>query len=157
MQHLQPVLGICAIIAFAWLISENRRAVPWKAVGIGLAVSVALAVIFLKLPPVRAVFACANGVVAAIGNATRAGTSFVFGYLGGGTLPFELKTPGAEFVLAFQALPIVLVMSVITTLLFYWRILPPIVRGFSWALQRSLGVSGAVGLAAAANIFLGHV
>ena len=63
----------------------------------------------------------------------------MFGYLGGGALPFELKTPGAEFVLAFQALPIVLVMSVLTTLLFYWRILPPIVRGFSWVLERTHG------------------
>ena len=92
-----------------------------------------------------------------IAAASRAGTSFVFGYLGGGQLPYELKVPGAEFVLALQALPIVLVMSVLTTLLFYWRILPPIVRGFSWLLERTLGVGGAVGLSAAANIFLGMV
>ena len=98
-----------------------------------------LAVLFLKVPPVRAAFASANGAVDAIAAATRAGTSFVFGYLGGGPLPFELKFPGAEFVLAFQALPIVLVMSVLTTLLFYWGILPPIVRGFSWALDAHHG------------------
>ena len=65
--------------------------------------------------------------------------------------------PGAEFVLALQALPIVLVMSVLTTLLFHWRILPPIVRGFSWLLERTLKVGGAVGLSTAANIFLGMV
>jgi concentrative nucleoside transporter, CNT family len=81
----------------------------------------------------------------------------VFGYLGGGPLPFELKTPGSEFILAFQALPIALVMSVLTTLLFYWRILPPIIRGFSWLLERTLGVGGAVGLSTAANIFVGMV
>ena len=90
-------------------------------------------------------------------SATRAGTSFVFGYVGGGPLPFEVKTPGADFVLAFQALPLILVMSVLTTLLFYWRILPPIVRGFSFLLERTLKVGGAVGLSAAANIFLGMV
>jgi CNT family concentrative nucleoside transporter len=77
--------------------------------------------------------------------------------VGGGPLPFELKVPGAEFSLAFQALPVVLVMSVLTSLLFYWRILPPIVRGFSWLLERTLGVGGAVGLSAAANIFLGMI
>jgi CNT family concentrative nucleoside transporter len=65
--------------------------------------------------------------------------------------------PGAEFVLALQALPIVLVMSVLTTLLFYWGILPPVVRGFSWVLERTLKVGGAVGLSTAANIFLGMV
>src|SRR5690606_25521636 len=98
-----------------------------------------------------------NGAVDAIAAATRAGTAFVFGYLGGGPLPFDPKFPGGEFVLAFQALPLVLVMSVLTTLLFYWRILPPIVRGFSWALERTLGVGGAVGLSTAANIFVGMV
>jgi CNT family concentrative nucleoside transporter len=157
MQALQSALGIAAILGFAWLISENRGAVRWRRAAIGIAGSVVLAALFLKLPPVRALFACANGAVAAVGDASRAGTSFVFGYIGGGPLPFELKSPGAEFVLAFQALPIVLVMSVITTLLFYWRVLPPVVRGFSWALQRTMGVSGAVGLSAAANIFVGHV
>jgi CNT family concentrative nucleoside transporter len=81
----------------------------------------------------------------------------VFGYLGGGALPFDLKAPGADFILAFQALPVVLVMSVLTTLLFYWRILPPIVRGMAWLLERTLGIGGAVGLSTAANIFLGMV
>ena len=89
--------------------------------------------------------------------ATRAGTSFVFGYLGGGTLPFDLKSPAPNSCWRFQALPVVLVMSVLTTLLFYWRILPPVVRGFSWLLERTLGVGGAVGLSTAANIFLGMV
>jgi len=93
----------------------------------------------------------------AISSASRAGTSFVFGYLGGAPLPFDLKAPGADFILAFQALPIVLVMSVLTTLLFYWRVLPPIVRGMAWLLERTLGVGGAVGLSTAANIFLGMV
>src|SRR6202007_367999 len=72
-------------------------------------------------------------------------------------LPFELKTPGAEFILGFQALPVVLVMSVISSLLFYWRIMPPIVHGFSWALEKTLDVGGAAGLSTAANIFVGQV
>ena len=104
-------------------------------------------------PPSRVI----NDAVDAIAAATRAGTSFVFGYLGGGPLPYDLKVPGADFILALQALPVVLVMSVLTTLLFYWRILPPIVRGFAWLLERTLGVGGAVGLSTAANIFLGMV
>lgn len=157
MEQLQSAFGIVALIAIAWLLSENRRAVSWRHAALGLAVTVALALVFLKIPPVRAAFAAANAAVESVAAATRAGTSFVFGYLGGGPLPFDLKTPGAEFVVAFQALPIVLVMSVLTSLLFYWRILPPIVRGFSWALERSLGVSGAVGLSTAANIFVGMV
>jgi CNT family concentrative nucleoside transporter len=157
MQQLQSALGIAALLAFAWAISENRRAVNWKSAAVALIVTLAAAVLLLKVPQITVAFAGIAGAVDAISAASRAGTSLVFGYLGGGALPFELKTPGAEFVLAFQALPIVLVMSALTTLLFHWRILPPIVRGFSWALERTMGVGGAVGLSTAANIFLGMV
>jgi len=157
MQILQSLTGVVALIGFAWLLSEDWRNVAWRTVALGLALTFLLSLLLLKVPHVRTAFAAVNGAVDAIAAATRAGTSFVFGYVGGGPLPFELKTPGAEFSLAFQALPIVLVMSVLTTLLFYWRVLPPIVRGFSWALQKTLRVGGAVGLSTAANIFLGMV
>jgi CNT family concentrative nucleoside transporter len=157
MQELQSAFGMIALLAIAWIISENRRAVSWRQAAIGLGVTFATAVLFLKVPATGAAFSAINNAVDAIAEATKAGTSFVFGYVGGGPLPFELKVPGAEFSLAFQALPVVLVMSVLTSLLFYWRILPPIVRGFSWLLERTLGVGGAVGLSAAANIFLGMI
>src|SRR5215831_15561934 len=136
MEQPQSALGIVALIAFAWVISENRRAVPWRSVAAGLAVTIALAALLLKVPQVKGAFTAINAAVDAIAAATHAGTSFVFGYVGGGQVPFESKVPGAEFILAFQALPVVLVMSVLTSLLFYWRILPPIVHGFAWALER---------------------
>jgi concentrative nucleoside transporter, CNT family len=123
----------------------------------GLAVTFALALLMLKVPQTQAAFNAINRAVEAIADATRAGTSFVFGYVGGGPLPFDPKSPGSDFILAFQALPVVLVMSVLSSLLFYWRIMPPIVRGFSWALERTLDVGGAVGLSTAANIFVGQV
>jgi CNT family concentrative nucleoside transporter len=157
MQNLQSLLGIFVLLALAWSVSEDRRGVAWKQTAIALLATFATAVVMLKMPGTTRLFAALNDAVDAIAVATRAGTSFVFGYLGGGQLPYELKTPGAEFVLALQALPVVLVMSVLTTLLFYWRILPPIVRGFSWLLERTLSIGGAVGLSTAANIFLGMV
>src|SRR3984957_19343158 len=157
MQSLQSALGVIAIIGLAWLISENRRAVPWRPVLAGLIHTFALAALLLKVPQVKIAFEWINDAVGAVAAATKAGTSFVFGYVGGGTLPFEPKTPGADFILAFQALPVVLVMSVLSSLLFYWRIMPPIVRGFSWALEKTLDVGGAVGLSTAANIFVGQV
>jgi concentrative nucleoside transporter, CNT family len=157
MLQLQSAFGVLALLAIAWSLSENRRAVSLRQIAVGLAITVVTALVLLKLPPVARAFGAINDAVNTISAATRAGTSFVFGYLGGGALPFDLKAPGADFILAFQALPIVLVMSVLTTLLFYWRILPPIVRGMAWLLERTLGVGGAVGLSAAANIFLGMV
>ena len=157
MLQLQSAFGVLALLAIAWGLGENRRAVSLRQAAIGLAVTVATAVVLLKLPVVARAFGAINDAVGAIAAASRAGTSFVFGYVGGGALPFDLKAPGADFVLAFQALPIVLVMSVLTTLLFYWRVLPPVVRGMAWLLERTLGVGGAVGLSTAANIFLGMV
>ena len=156
-QHLQSALGVAALLVFAWAISENRRAVDWKSAGAAFALTFVAAGLLLEVPQVKTAFAAVNRAVTAIAEATQAGTSFVFGYVGGAPLPFELKSPGADFILAFQALPIVLVMSVLTTLLFYWRILPPVVRGFSFVLERTLGIGGAVGLSTAANIFLGMV
>src|SRR5215510_14910996 len=157
MLQLQSLFGIFALLAIAWALGENRRAVSLRQAAIGLVVTFITAVILLKLPVVAHAFGVINDAVGAISSASRAGTSFVFGYVGGGPLPFDLKAPGADFILAFQALPIVLVMSVLTTLLFHWRVLPPIVRGMAWLLERTLGVGGAVGLSAAANIFLGMV
>jgi CNT family concentrative nucleoside transporter len=157
MLQLQSAFGIIALLAIAWAFSENRRAVSLRQAGIGLVVTLVTAVILIKLPFVTRAFGIINDAVGAIASATRAGTSFVFGYLGGGPLPFDPKTPGSDFILALQALPIVLVMSVLTTLLFYWRVLPPIVRGMAWLLERTLRIGGAVGLSTAANIFLGMV
>ena len=157
MLQLQSAFGIFALLAIAWALGENRRNVSIRQAVIGLAVTLATAVILIKLPIVAHAFGAINDAVGAISDASRAGTSFVFGYVGGAMLPFDLKAPGADFILAFQALPIVLVMSVLTTLLFYWRILPPIVRGMAWLLERTMAVGGAVGLSTAANIFLGMV
>jgi CNT family concentrative nucleoside transporter len=157
MLQLQSAFGVLALLAIAWACGENRRAVSPRQTAIGLAVTLLTAVALIKLPLVAHAFGAINDAVGAISSASRAGTSFVFGYLGGGALPFDLKAPGADFILAFQALPVVLVMSVLTTLLFYWRILPPVVRGMAWLLERTLGVGGAVGLSTAANIFLGMV
>lgn len=157
MAQLQSAFGIVALLAIAWALSDNRRAVDWTRTLIALAVTIAAALVLFKVPYAAKAFAAINDAVGAIAAATRAGTSFVFGYIGGGPLPYEVKTPGAEFVLAFQALPLILVMSVLTTLLFYWRVLPPIVCGTSWLLERTMKVGGAVGLSTAANIFLGMV
>jgi CNT family concentrative nucleoside transporter len=157
MLNLQSALGVFAILALAFLISENRRAVPWRPVVVGLGLTFALALLMLKVPQAHTAFVWINDAVNSLAAATRAGTAFVFGYVGGGPLPFELKNPGNEFVLGFQALPVVLIISVLSSLLFYWGIMPPIVRAFAWALEKTLDVGGAAGLSTAASTFVGHV
>ena len=157
MTILQSSLGLVLFPVIAWLMSENRRAVTWRVPVAGLSLQLALAVLLLRFPPVRDIFVGLNDGVLALQAATEAGTSFVFGYLGGGPLPFEQTRAGSSLVFAFRSLPLVIVVSALTALLSYWRVLPLVVKGFSFILQRALGVGGAVGLSAAANVFVGMV
>ena len=145
------------LILLAWAVSENRRRFPLRVVAVGIAMQVVLALLLLKLPLFRDVFLALNGLVAALLKATAAGTSFVFGYLGGGAAPFAPGGSGGSFLLAFQALPLVLVISALSALLYHWRVLPLVVEGFAWALRKTLGISGTAGVGTAANVFVGMV
>ena len=157
MTIVQPIVGLAAFIALAWCLSENRRGVSWRLVAVGLAVQILVALVLIRLPGSQIVFVWINGGVLALQRATEAGTSLVFGFLGGAPLPFEESFPGAAFVLAFRSLPLVLVVSALSALLYHWRVLPVIVRAFAWALTRTLRIGGAASFATAANIFVGMV
>jgi CNT family concentrative nucleoside transporter len=154
---MHAAAGIAGLLALAWLMGENRRAVPWRAVGAGLAVQIVLAVLFLRIPVVKDLFLKLNDALLVLEKATQAGTGLVFGYLGGGPAPFAVTDQNSVFILAFRALPIVLVMSAISALLFHWRVLPLLVRFVSFLLTRIMKVGGVVGLSAAANVFVGMV
>ncbi|MFN0305623.1 MAG: NupC/NupG family nucleoside CNT transporter [Burkholderiales bacterium] len=154
---LHSAAGFLVLHLIAWALSEERTRVAWRTVLSGMALTIALAVVLLKVPVVADLFRALNDAVGALERATTAGSAFVFGYLGGGPLPFDEKFPGASFVLAFRALPLVLVISALSALLFYWRVLPMIVRAFSFLLQRTMGIGGAEGVSAAANVFVGMV
>src|SRR5947209_5023875 len=154
---LHALVGIVGLVALAWLLSENRRAVPWRAIAAGLGLQVLLGVVFLRFSLVKTVFLKINDALLVLERATQAGTSLVFGYLGGGPAPFAVSDAASNFVLAFRALPIVLLISALSALLFYWGVLPAVVRGISWLLERSMRVGGVVGLSTAANVFVGMV
>ncbi len=154
---MRGLLGIAALLLLAWLLSEDRFRVPLRVVVAGLLLQVALAIVFLKIPLARDAFLLLNKGVSALQAATESGTSFVFGYLGGGDLPFAETKPGSSFIFAFRAIPMVLLVSAIATLLFYWGVLPRIVQGFAWVLRRAAGIGGPLGLGAAVHIFVGHI
>ena len=149
--------GLAGLVAIAWLLSENRARVSWRVVAAGLGVQATVALLLLKVPAAKGLFFALNRAVEALQAATHAGTAFVFGYVGGGTAPFAVTNPGSSFVLAFQALPLILIMSALSALLYHWRILPVVVKGFSWLLERLMGLGGAVGVSSAANAFVGMV
>ena len=156
-SQFHSLTGVFAIAAIAWALSERRWSVRWRVVGAGMLLQLALAALLLEVPASRQMFAAMNDAVAALDVATRTGTAFVFGFLGGAPLPFAETAPGASFVLAFRALPLVLVIGALSSLLYYWGVLQWVVRAFSWLLRRTMGVSGAIGLSSAANVFVGMV
>lgn len=157
MTIVQPIIGLAAFIALAWCLSEDRRGFSWRLVAAGLAAQVLVALVLIRLPGSQFVFVWINDGVLALQRATEAGTSLVFGFLGGAPLPFEERFPGAAFVLAFRSLPLILVVSALSALLYHCRVLPLIVRAFAWLLTRVLRIGGAASFATAANIFVGMV
>jgi len=157
MEQYQGIVGLFVLIGIAWSCCENRKAIQWRHVAAGLALQAVLAVLLVRLPVSQSVFIWLNRAVLALEQATTAGTTLVFGYLGGGLLPFPEPFSGSAYILAFRALPLVLVVSALSSLLFYWKILPLIVKAGSWLLERTLGVGGALGVSAAANVFVGMV
>ena len=157
----QSLIGLAAIPLIAWALSESRGAiVPARLMRLllaGLGLQLVIAGIMLNVPAVRVAFDWAAGLVAALQAATAAGMRLVFGYLAGAPAPFETVRPESSFILAFHALPLILVISALSKLLYHWGVLQKIVHGIGWVLRRTLGVSGPVGTSAAANIFVGMV
>ena len=159
LQQFQGLTGIALLLLFAWVLSEKRSARPsWLWIGAALLIQLGLALLLVRVPIVWNIVTLAQQGVGAIEQASLVGSSYMFGYLGGAALPFAL-TPGTAppLIIAFQILPIIIVFSALSALLWHWGVLSRLVQGLSWLLQRSMGVSGVVGLGGGANLFLGVV
>ncbi len=157
LNHLQPLLGMAVIIAAGWLLSEDRRAFSLRLVASALALQAAIAILLLKLPLARQALLGLNSLVTALAEATRAGTGFVFGYVGGGPAPFVVANPAAMTSFAFGVLPLVIVISALSALLWHWRILPLVVGALAYVLRKTLGLGGATALGAGTTVFLGMI
>ena len=159
MEQFQGVIGLLAVLVLAWACSEDRRQrIPLRWLAGALLLQLAIALVVVRVPPIWAAVGVVNQGVAAIESATLVGSSYMFGYLGGAPLPFAVTNAAAPpLIIAFQILPLIIVFSALSALLWHWGILKAMVRGFSWALRRTLGVSGVVGLGGGATLFLGVV
>jgi CNT family concentrative nucleoside transporter len=159
--QLQSLVGLTAIPLFAWAISENRSAFRLgklaRLIAAGIGLQFAIAGLLLGVPQLKAVFDYPTRVVEGLQQATNAGMRLVFGYLAGGPAPYEAIHPEASFILALHALPLILIVSVLTKLLYHWGVLQRVVAAFAAVLESTLGVSGPVGTSAAANVFVGMV
>ena len=154
---VHAALGLVVLLALAWAISEDRRRIHWRTVVAGVALQLVFAGVLIGIPAANKALFLVNDAAHALHKATEIGAAFVFGYLAGQSLPFAETHPGASFILAFQALPLVLTISALASLAFHWGILQRVTGAFAWLLRRSMGVGGPLALGAAVHIFVGMI
>ncbi len=156
-ENAQSLVGLALTLLVCWAMSEDRARFPWRLALGSVLVQVALILMLFGLPGAQGVVQAVNDGVDGLAAATATGTQFVFGYMGGGSQPYQVTNSGALFVFAFQVLPLILVISALSSLLWHWKILKWITRGFGLLFQKTMGLGGASALAVAANIFLGMI
>ena len=158
MWSLQSLVGLAGTIGLCWLLSERRRAFPWRLAAVALLAQVALVLLLFGLPQAQAALSWVNGAVDALAGSTQAGAQFVFGFLAGGDQPYPVASPtGPPFLFAFRVLPVILVICALSALLWHWRVLKWATTVFGVVFQRTMGLRGPPALAVAATIFMGQV
>ena len=154
MYNLISFVGIFVLMAIAWSASKHRRRLNVRAICWGVGIQLALAALIFHAPGSRGMLLQINsGVLELLGTA-QAGQKFLFGNLAdGSTMLGGGKALG--FVFAFQAVPVIIFFSALMALLYHWRIMPLIIRGFARVFTRLMRISGAESVCAASNIFVG--
>ncbi len=157
LENAQSVIGVVLVVLNCWAFSEARDRFPWRLAIGAILVQLVLVLVLFGLPAARGVIQVLNQGVDGLAGATQQGVQFVFGYLGGGAQPYQVANPGALFVFAFDVLPLIIVISALSALLWHWHVLKWVIRGFGFVFEKTLGMGGASALSAAVNIFLGNV
>jgi concentrative nucleoside transporter, CNT family len=142
------ILGMMVLLLITYLLSSNKKAIDWRLVGTGILIQILFAVLVLKVGIVREVFSFIAGFFVLVMDFTYQGSSFLFGSL------MDVNTYG--FIFAFQVLPTIIFFSALSSILYYLGILQKIVYGLAWVMSKTMRLSGAESLAAAANIFIGQ-
>ena len=145
---LRGLMGMLVLILIAYAFSNNRKNIPWKVVGMGLLAQLIIAIGVIKIVWIKSFFEYIGGFFIQILEYTQAGTQMLLGEFG------DVDRYG--FIFVFQALPIIIFFSALTSLLYYFGIIQKLVQSLAWCLRRLLGISGAESLAVAGNIFLGQ-
>jgi len=156
---LRALLGVATMLGICYLLSNNRKAINWKTVGIGLGLQLILAIAVLRVPAIRGVFDFIASFFVAILDFTEAGADFVLG-----DWPDQVQIrDGATgeifnvgYIFAIKVLPTIIFFSALSSVLYYLGILQLIIKGFAWIMVRTMGLTGAESLAAAANVFIGQ-
>ena len=145
---LRGVLGMVLLIFIAFLLSNNKKSIPWKTVGLGLLAQIIIAIGVLKISAIKVVFEAFGNFFVKILDYTGEGTKMLLGEFG------DVNKYG--FVFVFQALPVIIFFSALTSVFYYFGIIQKIVGFLAWGLTKFLRISGAESLSVAGNIFLGQ-
>ncbi len=147
-------LGIFILLGIAWLISADRKNMNWRLIFWGIALQMLFALVIFIFPPGAKIFLWINDVVVKVMESASAGAQFIFGRL---ALPPGTVNEAGEkslgFFLAFQGLPTIIFFSSLMSILYFYNIMPRIIRVFAYLFTRLLRISGAESLCAASNIF----
>ena len=144
---LRGLLGLSAMVGICYLISTSRKSIDWRLVGIGIGLQLVLAFLMLKVPFIREIFRFIVNLFVMMITATEQSAQFMFG---------DLAKAGGPFGFAFYVLPTIVFFSALSSLLYYLGILQKVVYGFAWLMNKTMRLSGAESLAAAANVFIGQ-
>ena len=155
--NLQSLFGLLVIVAICWGLSEDKKLFPWRLTIGAIGVQALLVLGLFAIPGSQVVLAGITGAVDGLTVAAAKGSQFVFGYLAGGPQPYIVGDARNLFTFAFNVLPMILVISALSALLWHWKILKWITHGFGFIFQKTMGLGGASALAVAANIFLGMI
>ena len=155
---LQIIIGFIGLVCIAIPFSQNKSSINYRHIVAAIFLQVILAFALLKIPFIVQIFAYLSEGVTALQAATQEGAEFVFGYLSNSsTSPFESSGTGNSMIFAFQILPLIIVISSLSALLWFWNILPLIIRAISKVFEKLFNIGGPIGLGATANIIMGQV
>lgn len=157
MDLVQPILGLCVFLGITFAFSRDHHGVSPKRIAVGIAAQFFIAFFLLRVSFVSNGLMALNSVVSVLQSATDRAAQYMFGYVAGGPAPFDVANPDNSFIIAFQVLPLILVVTVLSALLFHFGILSFLVELIGKGLKRAFGLSGALGLGAAATIFFGTI
>ena len=154
----QIIIGFVGLVCIAIPFSQNRSSINYRHIFAAIILQIILAFALLKIPFIVQIFAYLSEGVTALQAATQEGAEFVFGYLSNSsTSPFENSGTGNSMIFAFQILPLIIVISSLSALLWFWNILPLIIRAISKIFEKLFNIGGPIGLGATANIIMGQV
>ena len=154
----QIIVGFIGLVCIAIPFSQNRSSINYRHIVAAIFLQITLAFALLKVPFIVQIFAYLSEGVTALQAATQEGAEFVFGYLSNSsTSPFEISGTGNSMIFAFQILPLIIVISSLSALLWFWNVLPLIIRAISKIFEKLFNIGGPIGLGATANIIMGQV